>query len=83
MALYDALELTMIDEKRVEYVRGSEGVPIERELERFIRRSAGYELDWVKVEGGGDDRYVRYDRIVSASIRRGLDDDAPPIVDSR
>jgi hypothetical protein len=80
MALYDALELTMIDEKRVEYVRGSEGVPIERELERFIRRSVGYESGWVKVEGGDDGRYVRYDRIASVSIRRGLDDHAPPIV---
>lgn len=71
MAPYDALELKVVDQDRYEYVRASEGASIEEELVRFMKRTHDYELVWVKVESG---RYVRYDRIESVAIRRGLDD---------
>lgn len=75
MAHYDALELKVIDEKGCEYIRAHEGVSIDDELLRFLRRTHTYELGWVKVEG---DKYVRYDRIASVAIKRGLDDKSGP-----
>jgi transcriptional antiterminator Rof (Rho-off) len=80
MAVYDALELTMIDDKQVEYVRAREGKSIEQELRSFISRSHGYESGWIKVHGEDEDRYVRYDRIASVRVVRGLDDEQPPMV---
>jgi hypothetical protein len=78
MAPYDALVLHLIDQERPEFVRATEGVPIEEELRRFLGRASDYERDWVKVEGG---KYVRYDRVASVSLIRGLDDETGPIVD--
>jgi hypothetical protein len=75
MAHYDALELQVIDENGYEYIRAHEGVSIDDELLRFLRRTHTYELGWVKVEG---DKYVRYDRIASVAIKRGLDDKSGP-----
>ena len=72
---YDALELQMMDQGRSEYIRASEGLSIDEELVRFMRRTHDYELVWVKVDGG---KYVRYDRIESVAIRRGLDEDTGP-----
>ena len=80
MAVYDALELTMIDEKQGEYVRARKSIPIEQELRSVISGSHGYESDWIQVEGGDEDRYVRYDRIASVRISRGLDDQREPTV---
>jgi hypothetical protein len=77
VAKNDALELQMIGQDRREYVRGREGISIEAELESFLFQSHGYEGGWVKVVGD-DARYVRYDRIASVSIVRGLDDEAGP-----
>jgi hypothetical protein len=37
----------------------------------FLRRTHAYELGWVKVEGA---KYIRYERIASVAIKRGLDD---------
>jgi hypothetical protein len=75
MAPYDALVLHLIDQERPEFVRATEGVPIDEELRRFLSRAKDYERLWVKVEG---DKYVRYDRIASVSIGRGLDDESSP-----
>ena len=72
MPAYDALELKVIDQEGYEYIRASDEVPIEEELVRFMKRTHDYELVWVKVESG---KYVRYDRIESVAITRGLDDD--------
>jgi hypothetical protein len=36
----------------------------------FLKRTHDYQLAWVKVEG---DKYVRYDRIASVAVRRGMD----------
>ena len=52
-------------------------ISVEAELKRFITKASGYELGWVKVEG---DRYVRYDRVASVEIKRGLDDDSAPMI---
>jgi len=71
MAPYDALELQVIDQKGHEYIRAREGVSIDDELVRFLRRTHAYELGWVKVEGA---KYVRYERIASVAIKRGLDE---------
>jgi hypothetical protein len=78
MAPYDALELHLIDQKRPEYVRPAEGVSIEEELRRFLGRGSDYERAWVKVEG---DKYVRYDRVASVAVARGLDDETGPLFD--
>jgi hypothetical protein len=69
MAQYDALELQVIDHKGYEYIRAREAVSIDDELVRFLRRTHAYELGWVKVEG---DKYIRYERIASVAIKRGL-----------
>jgi len=80
MAVYDALELRMIDQGRPEYVPAREGDRIEKELDRFIHKTHGYETGWVKVRDGQDgDRFVRYDRVASVSIVRGIDDGHVPI----
>jgi hypothetical protein len=75
---YDALELQVIDQKGYEYIRAREGVSIDEELVHFLRRTHAYELGWVKVEGA---KYIRYERIASVAIKRGLNDvsgrDAP------
>ena len=71
MAHYDALELQVIDQQGNEYVRAREGVSIDDELVRFLKRTHAYELGWVKVEG---DKYIRYERIASVAIKRGLDE---------
>jgi hypothetical protein len=76
MAVYDALELRLIGEDRVEYVRAREDVPIETELEHFLSRTDIYETGWVLVEGG---RFIRYDRVASVSMVRGLDDERPMV----
>jgi len=73
MAPYDALELQVIDQKGYEYIRAREGVPIDDELVRFLRRTHAYELGWVKVDGA---KYIRYERIASVAIRRGLDEES-------
>jgi hypothetical protein len=83
MAVYDALALTVIDDMQTEYVRAREGIPIEQELRSFISRSHGYESDWIKVEAGDEERYVRYDRIASVKVVRGLDDEREPMVAAR
>jgi hypothetical protein len=70
MAHYDALELQVIDQERSEYIRAREDVSIDEELVHFLRRTHAYELGWVRVEG---DKYIRYDRIASVAIKRGLD----------
>jgi len=70
MAQYDALELQVIDQDRPEYIRPDEGVSIDDELVHFLRRTHAYELGWVKVEGA---KYIRYERIASVAIKRGLD----------
>jgi hypothetical protein len=75
MPQYDALEVQVIDEEGYEYIRPRDGVSIEDELVHFLRRTHTYELGWAKVEGG---RYIRYDRIASVAIRRGLDDEIGP-----
>jgi hypothetical protein len=75
MATYDALVLHVIDQERPEFVRATEGVSIDEERRRFLSRASDYERAWVKVEG---DKYIRYDRIASVSISRGLDDDHGP-----
>ena len=80
MAVYDALALTMIDDMQTEYVRPREGTPIEQELRSFISRSHGYESDWIQVEAGDEERYVRYDRIASVRVVRGLGDQREPTV---
>jgi hypothetical protein len=72
MADYDALELRVIDEERYEYIRAQEGSSIDEELLHFLRRTHAYELGWVKVEGS---KYIRYDRIASVAVRRGLSDE--------
>ena len=74
MAQFDALELQVIDEKGHEYIRAREGVSIDDELVRFLRRTHAYELGWVKVEGA---KYIRYERIASVAIKRGLDESGP------
>jgi hypothetical protein len=71
MASYDALELQIIDQKGYEYIRAREGVSVDEELVHFLRRTHAYELGWVKVEGA---KYIRYERIASVAIKRGLDD---------
>ena len=68
---YDALELQVIDQEGYEYIRAREGVSIDEELVHFLRRTHAYELGWVKVEGA---KYIRYERIASVAIKRGLDD---------
>jgi hypothetical protein len=75
MADYDALELQVIDQQGHEYVRAREGVSIDDELVRFLKRTHAYELGWVKVEG---DKYIRYERIASVAIRRGLGEQSAP-----
>jgi hypothetical protein len=72
MAQYDALELQVVDQQGYEYIRAREGVSIDDELVRFLRRTHAYELGWVKVEGG---KYIRYERIASVAIRRDLDEE--------
>lgn len=69
---YDALELQVIDQERYEYIRAREGVTVDEELVHFLRRTHAYELGWVKVEG---EKYIRYERIASVAIKRGLGDD--------
>ena len=71
MAHYDALELQIIDQDRSEYIRPDEGVSVDDELVHFLRRTHAYELGWVKVEGA---KYIRYERIASVAIKRGLGD---------
>jgi len=71
MAHYDALELQIIDQDRPEYIRPDEGVCVDDELVHFLRRTHAYELGWVKVEGA---KYIRYERIASVAIKRGLGD---------
>lgn len=75
MARYDALELRVIDEEGYEYIRAQDGTSIDEELVHFLRRTHAYELGWVKVEGA---KYIRYDRIASVAIRRGLSDEGAP-----
>ena len=70
MAHHDALELQIIDEDRPEYIRPDEGVSVDDELVHFLRRTHAYELGWVKVEGA---KYIRYERIASVAIKRGLE----------
>jgi hypothetical protein len=74
----DALQLQVIDQEGYEYIRAREGVSIDEELVHFLRRTHAYELGWVKVEGA---KYIRYERIASVAIKRGLNDvsgqDAP------
>jgi hypothetical protein len=72
MASYDALELQVIDQKDYEYIRARDGVSIDEELVHFLRRTHAYELGWVKVEGA---KYIRYERIASVAIKRGLEGD--------
>jgi hypothetical protein len=72
MASYDALELQVIDQEDYEYIRARDGVSIDEELVHFLRRTHAYELGWVKVEGA---KYIRYERIASVAIKRGLEDD--------
>jgi hypothetical protein len=71
MAQYDALELRIIDQARPEYIRPRDGVSVDEELVHFLRRTHAYELGWVKVEAA---KYIRYERIASVEIKRGLDD---------
>jgi hypothetical protein len=71
MAHYDALVLQVIDQDDPEYIRPDEGVSVDDELVHFLRRTHAYELGWVKVEGA---KYIRYERIASVAIKRGLDD---------
>jgi hypothetical protein len=73
MAQYDALELQVVDQPGYEYIRAREGVSIDDELVRFLRRTHAYELGWVKVEGA---KYVRYERIASVAIKRGLQEES-------
>ncbi len=73
---YDALELQVIDQQGYEYIRAREGVSIDEELVRFLRRTHTYELGWVKVEGA---KYIRYERITSVAIKRGLEDESRPV----
>jgi hypothetical protein len=73
MAPYDALVLHLIGQERPEFIRATEGVSIDEELRRLLGRASDYERAWVKVEG---DKYVRYDRITSVSVARGLDDES-------
>ena len=75
MASHDALELHVIDQEGYEYIRAREGVSIDEELVHFLRRTHAYELGWVKVEG---DKYIRYERIASVAIRRGLGEESGP-----
>jgi hypothetical protein len=70
MAAYDALELEIIDRDGYEYVRVDDGTSVQDELVRFMKRTHNYELPWVKVESG---KYIRYERIASVSVKRGLD----------
>jgi len=74
-APYDALELQVLDQKGYEYIRARNAVSIDEELVHFLRRTHAYELGWVKVEG---DKYIRYDRIASVSIKRGLSEESAP-----
>jgi len=69
MAQYDALELQVIDQDHPEYIRPDEGVSVDDELVHFLRRTHAYELGWVKVEGA---KYIRYERIASVAIKRGM-----------
>ena len=75
MASHDALELHVIDQEGYEYIRAREGVSIDEELVHFLRRTHAYELGWVKVEGA---KYIRYERIASVAIRRGLGEESGP-----
>jgi hypothetical protein len=70
MPAYDALELEIIDQEQREYIRVNGG-DVQDELVHFLKRTHDYQLAWVKVDG---DKYVRYDRIASVAIRRGVDD---------
>jgi hypothetical protein len=71
MASHDALELEIIDQEQREYIRVDQGNSVQDELVHFLKRTHDYQLAWVKVDG---DKYVRYDRIASVAIRRGVDD---------
>jgi len=71
MASHDVLELQVIDQEGYEYIRAREGVSVDEELVHFLRRTHAYELGWVKVDGA---KYIRYERIASVAIKRGLDD---------
>jgi hypothetical protein len=77
MAIYDASELVIAGRETPEYVRASEGASIERERDLLLNREGRYASGWVFVEGA-DERYVRYESIVSVTIRKGLDDEMGP-----
>ena len=64
MASHDVLELQVIDQEGYEYIRAREGVSVDEELVHFLRRTHAYELA----------KYIRYERIASVAIKRGLDD---------
>jgi hypothetical protein len=70
MAEYDALELEIIDRDGYEYVRVDDEASVQDELVRFMKRTHNYELPWVKVESG---KYIRYERIASVAVKRGVD----------
>jgi hypothetical protein len=70
MAAYDALELEIIDRDGYEYVRVDDEASVQDELVRFMKRTHNYELPWVKVESG---KYIRYERIASVAVKRGVD----------
>ena len=79
MATYDALELRLNDSGTVEYVRAPEDVAVETLLEQFLKREGIFLLGWILVEDAGEEpRYIRYDRVSSVTIVRGLDDESAP-----
>src|SRR5438094_223276 len=49
---YDALELQVIDQQGYEYIRAREGVSIDEDRVRFLRRTRTYELGRVPVASG-------------------------------
>jgi hypothetical protein len=75
MALYDALELTVIGQEQREYVRVPKGKTAQWMLNAFINKTYKFAGIWVDVQHG---RYIRYDRVASVSIVTGLEDERPP-----
>ena len=80
MAVYDALELRL-DDGEMGYVRVPDHLSPETALEQLLQKQANY-AGWVKVEDPEEPRYVRYERIASVTIVRGIDDTMPPPVES-
>jgi hypothetical protein len=71
------LRITLLPDRHTELVGLGDGEPLSTALGEFLSRTGRFTGEWVQIEAGEHNRYVRFDQIVQVETLVDPSDQAP------